>query len=308
MTTAAAVESPTPLHGLAALQSFAADIKLSHSVFALPFALLAATLATNRAAYGTTWGVGSFGLVLLCMVAARTAAMGANRYFDASIDATNPRTRGRAIPAGRLSSRYVAASTIVASLAFLVGCIGFGVLYDNWLPTLLGPGVLAFLCAYPFLKRFTSLCHYYLGAALSLSPVCAWIAIAGSVDVSPFVMAAAVLCWTAGFDVIYATADVEADREHGVNSVPAKFGIGTALWISRTTHVVAFGCLVLTGLASPQLGTIWFGAVTAVGVLLIVEHRLVKPNDLSKVGLAFFTVNGVIAVLLGTAGIIDALT
>jgi 4-hydroxybenzoate polyprenyltransferase len=306
VTTAAAVESPTPLHGLAALQSFAADIKLSHSVFALPFALLAATLATNRAAYGTTWGVGSFGLVLLCMVAARTAAMGANRYFDASIDATNPRTRGRAIPAGRLSSRYVAASTIVASLAFLVGCIGFGVLYDNWLPTLLGPGVLAFLCAYPFLKRFTSLCHYYLGAALSLSPVCAWIAIAGSVDVSPFVMAAAVLCWTAGFDVIYATADREVDVATGVHSLPAQLGIGRALLVSRLTHVVCLALLVAVGLVTPELGVIWYVAVAVVAMLFVIEHTLVRPDDLSKVGMAFFTVNGIIAVLLGTTGIVDA--
>jgi 4-hydroxybenzoate polyprenyltransferase len=297
-----------PETGARALQAFAEDIKLSHSIFALPFALLAGTLAAVQAEYRVDWGVGSFASILVCMVAARTAAMGANRLLDADLDRLNPRTARRSIPAGRLSRRYVTLAVVLAGVLFLLGCVGFGLVYGNWLPTILGPFVLAFLCCYPLLKRFTSLCHYYLGAALALSPPCAWIAISGDLTLVPLFLAAAVLCWTAGFDVIYATADVEADREHGVNSVPAKFGIGTALWISRTTHVVAFGCLVLTGLASPQLGTIWFGAVTAVGVLLIVEHRLVKPNDLSKVGLAFFTVNGVIAVLLGTAGIIDALT
>ena len=300
-------ETFQPATGLAAARAFAEDIKLSHSVFALPFALLAGTLATRVATYGVDWGVGSFGLVLACMVAARTAAMGANRLLDASIDGLNPRTARRSLPSGRLSRGYVAGAVAGAAGVFMLGCVGFGILYDNWLPTILGPFVLAFLCCYPLLKRFTSLCHYYLGTALALSPPCAWIAISGTIAPEPLLLAMAVLCWTAGFDVIYATADVDSDLEHGVHSVPARYGVGTALWISRVTHVAAFACLILTGLASEPLRAIWFGAVAAVGVLLVIEHRLVRPDDLSRVGLAFFTMNGIIAVLLGTSGIVDAL-
>ena len=294
------------LRGLAAAGAMAGDIKLSHSVFALPFALLSATLAARVAPFGEAWGWGSFGLIVACMVAARTAAMAANRLLDAKIDAGNPRTRNRSIPSGKLSPRYVAGVVVASGIVFEVACVGFGLAYDNWLPTLLGPVVLIALCAYPFFKRFTSLCHYYLGLCLALSPICAWIAIAGSVAVEPLLMAASIVCWTGGFDVIYATADVETDLRDGVHSLPTKLGIAKALWISRVTHVLSIAFLVALGLASGDLGVLWFVVVAVVASLLVVEHALVRPDDLSKVGLAFFTVNGIISVLLGTAGIVDA--
>ncbi|MEM7808398.1 MAG: UbiA-like polyprenyltransferase [Planctomycetota bacterium] len=295
-----------PLRGVDALGAFAADIKLSHSIFAMPFALLAATLAAKEAQFGETWGIGTFVLVVVCMIAARTVAMGTNRLLDAEIDAKNPRTSRRSIPAGRLTKRYVATTVVGWAIAFEVACVGFGLIYGNWLPALLGPLVLAVLAAYPLLKRFTSLCHYYLGLCLALAPPCAWIAVAGTIAIEPVLMGLAVLCWTAGFDVIYATADVETDVRDGVHSVPSKLGIAKALWVSRATHVAAMAFLVVLGVASPLLGAVWYAAVAIVGGLFVVEHRLVRADDLSKVGLAFFTVNGVIAVLLGSAGIINA--
>ena len=298
-----------PLGGFAALRAFAADIKLAHSVFALPFALLAATLAavSPEAVWGETWGVAGFALILLCMVAARTAAMAANRLLDAELDAANPRTAARAVPAGRLSKRYVGLALATSAAGFVLAAAAFWPVYGNPWPLALSLPVLAFLCGYPLLKRFSALCHYYLGAALALSPPCAWLAVTGGLSIEPLLMAGGVLCWTAGFDVIYATADAEHDRHHGVHSLPGRLGVGRALWVGRATHVVAVAFLIALGLASPDLGGVWLAAVGVVAVLLVVEHRLVRPDDLSKVGLAFFTVNGVIAVLLGTAGIADAL-
>lgn len=287
------------------LAAFTADIKLSHSVFALPFALLAATLAAMTP--GARWGVWSFVLVIICMVCARTVAMAANRYLDADLDKLNPRTAQRAIPGGMVSKRYVLGMIALFAAGFILACAGFGWLYGNWWPLILSVPVLAFLCAYPFLKRFSLLCHYYLGAALALSPICAWIAFTSSLALDPLLMAGAVLCWTAGFDVIYATADVASDLEHGVHSVPAKLGIPRALVVSRLTHVLCIALLIALGLASPHLGVLWWGAVAVVTGLIVLQHRLVRPDDLSRVNVAFFTVNGIISILLGTAGILDAL-
>lgn len=290
------------------LKVFAGDIKISHTVFALPFALLSTFLAAS----GTPTGLPSAGqvtLILVCMVAARTLAMAANRLLDAGLDKLNPRTARRAIPSGTLSPVFYFAVGLACTAAFMVACYGFYVLDGNWLPSLLGLPVLLFLCSYPFLKRFTGLCHFYLGAALALAPVCAWVAIRGTIDAPPFWMAGAVLCWTAGFDIIYACQDYESDVACGVFSVPSKLGIARALWVSRLTHVVAVVMLVLLGLsARPQLGTLYFTGVALVVTLLIVEHLLVRADDLSKVGLAFFTINGIISVVLGTLGIMDVLT
>ena len=285
--------------------AFAGDIKLSHSVFALPFALLSATMAARTE--GARWGVWSFVLIVSSMVCARTVAMGANRLLDAELDKLNPRTAGRAIPAGRISKRYTVALIALFAAGFVAATAGCWVAYGNALPLLLSVPVLVFLCIYPLLKRFTSLCHFYLGACLALAPICAWIALTGSVAIEPLLMAGAVLCWTAGFDVIYATADRESDVRHGVHSLPARLGIGRSLLVSRGTHVASLACLMALGFVSGDLRAMWLAAVAAVGVLLMVEHALVRPNDLSRVNLAFFTLNGIISVLLGTAGIVDAL-
>jgi 4-hydroxybenzoate polyprenyltransferase len=178
-------------------------------------------------------------------------------------------------------------------------------LYGNRWPLLLGPIVLAVLGAYPLLKRFTQLCHYYLGMCLALAPACAWIAIRGEVTLPPILMAAAVMLWTAGFDIIYACQDYESDRATGVFSVPAKVGVAAALWIARLTHAACVAALVWLGLAVPQFGTIYFVAVAIAVVLLLVEHSLVGPRDLSKVNVAFFTINGVISLVVGAMGIAD---
>lgn len=286
------------------LLAFAADIKLSHSVFALPFALLAATLAARTAE--ASWGVWSFVLVVICMVCARTVAMGANRLIDAESDKLNPRTARRAIPAGQLSRGFVLGMIGLFSAGFAIAAGGFGLIYGNWWPAYLAAPVLIFLAAYPLLKRFTALCHYYLGAALGLAPICAWVAFTRGVAIEPLLMAGAVLCWTAGFDIIYATVDYEHDRAHGVRSLPARLGIGGALSVSRVTHIASLAFLVALGWISPDLGVLWFAAVAAVAVLLVVEHALVRPGDLSRVNVAFFTLNGIISLLLGTAGVVDA--
>jgi 4-hydroxybenzoate polyprenyltransferase len=284
----------------AKLNDFARDIKVSHTVFALPFALLSTFLAA-----GGMPRPGVLLLILVCMVTARTVAMASNRLLDAALDARNPRTAGRAIPSGRLSRTFYAAFLAACGVAFLAACSVFFFLYHNPYPIALSLPVLTFLSAYPLLKRFTRLCHYYLGAALALAPVCAWLAVRGTLSTPPLWMAAAVVCWTAGFDVIYACQDYASDLECGVFSVPAKIGVGPALWVSRLTHLICVAMLVALGYSTPALGTLYWIGVAVAAALLVVEHSLVRPDDLTKVGLAFFTVNGVISVLLGTLGIID---
>jgi 4-hydroxybenzoate polyprenyltransferase len=282
------------------LGAFAADIKLGHTVFALPFALLSAFLAA-----GGMPRPGELALILVCMVTARTAAMASNRLLDARLDALNPRTAGRAIPSGRLSVTFVTTILTLCAAGFFAAAWLFLRWYGNPWPLYLSPAVLAFVSAYPLLKRFTRLCHYYLGAALALAPVCAWLAIAGRIDPPPLWMAAAVLCWTAGFDIIYACQDYRSDVECGVFSVPARIGIGPALWVSRATHALCVAMLVMLGLSTPALGTLYFVGVGIAVALLLVEHALVRADDLSRAGLAFFTVNGIISIVLGTLGIID---
>jgi 4-hydroxybenzoate polyprenyltransferase len=281
---------------------FAGDIKIGHTVFALPFALLSTFLAANG------WPrVGQLLLILVCMVTARTVAMAANRMLDAELDAKNPRTARRAIPAGALSRSFYGAIVVMCVVGFVAATAGFRILYGNPWPLRLSLPVLAILAAYPFLKRFTRYCHYYLGACLAIAPICAWVAIRGTIDPPPFWMFGAVLLWTAGFDIIYACQDYQSDLECGVFSVPAKVGIANALWISRATHFACVGMLVGLGLSTPALGVLYWIGVSIAIALLISEHLLVKPNDLSKVNLAFFTLNGIISLLLGTLGILDVL-
>jgi 4-hydroxybenzoate polyprenyltransferase len=283
---------------------FAADIKISHTVFAMPWALLSMVLAAHR---DGGLSVLKIALILLCMVTARTAAMSSNRLLDAKLDARNPRTAGRAIPGGRLSSGFFAAALGLCAAGFIAACLGFWWGFGNPWPVLLSPLVLGFVCAYPFMKRFTRLCHYYLGAALGLAPLCAWIAVSGNLAWPPVLMSAAVLLWTAGFDIIYACQDYQSDRELGVFSIPAKLGIGRALWVSRFTHALSAAALITLAAIVPEFGALYAIAVAVAVVLLIVEQSLVRPNDLSKVGHAFFTVNGCISLLLGTLGIVDVL-
>jgi len=291
---------PPPASAGSKLASLARDIKVSHTIFALPWALLATFLAAEGSPHA-----GQLILIVLCMITARIVAMAANRLLDAALDARNPRTARRAIPSGQLSRGFVAFVLALCAAAFIAATAMFWVVYRNPWPLVCSVPVLAFVSAYPFLKRFTRLCHYYLGAALALAPVCAWVAIAGSLDWTPIIMAAAVLTWTAGFDIIYACQDYASDVECGVFSVPAKVGIAKALWISRFTHLVCVAMFVLLGWQSAQLGAIYFVGVGIAVMLLVIEQSLVRADDLSKVGLAFFTINGVISLVLGTLGIFD---
>lgn len=293
-------QSPAPLGSR--LAAFAADIKIAHTVFALPWALLATCLAA-----GGIPRLSILGLILLCMVTARTVAMAMNRLLDASLDVLNPRTRGRAIPAGRLSHAFVITLTALSAGAFIAATAGFWWLDGNRLPLLLSVPVLLFLSAYPLLKRFTRLCHYYLGAALALAPLCAWVAVRGTVDVPPLLMAGAVILWTAGFDIIYACQDHETDRQTGLFSIPAKVGIPAALWIARLTHASSWVFMLLLWRTTPQFGMLFLIAVCLAGILLIIENALVRPTDLSRLGFAFFVMNGGISILIGLMGIADVL-
>jgi 4-hydroxybenzoate polyprenyltransferase len=287
------------------LKVFAGDIKIAHSVFALPWALLSAALAGKQFPGSLT--IGKIALILLCMITARTIAMAANRLLDARLDAQNPRTARRAIPAGKLSRGFMLGIIGVCIAAFVAGCAAFEFLYHNPWPLILCIPVLAFLCGYPLLKRFSRLCHYYLGTALALAPVCAWIAITGRIDWPPLIMFASVLTWTAGFDIIYACQDYQSDLQLGVFSVPAKVGIPRALWIGRFTHAICIAMLILLGQIVPQFRALYSIGVALAILLLIIEHAIVKPDDLSKVNLAFFTMNGIISVAIGTLGILDVI-
>jgi 4-hydroxybenzoate polyprenyltransferase len=291
--------------GLGKFALFARDIKISHTVFAMPWALLSMVMAGHGMRDGIT--LIKIALILICMVAARTVAMASNRLLDARLDAANPRTARRAIPAGILSRRFYLAILASCAAAFGAACGGFWVIYRNPWPIALAGPVLVFVAAYPLLKRFTQLCHFYLGAALALAPVCAWVAIRGNIAPPPLLMAGAVLCWTAGFDIIYACQDFESDVAGGIFSAPSRLGIARALWISRLTHAVSILFMVLLWKTSPQLHAAFgVGILIAIG-LLTIEHWVVRPTDLRKVGLAFFTLNGIISTLLGGMGILDCL-
>lgn len=265
-------------------------IKFQHTVFALPFALTGLVLASRRS--GGWPDIWTAGWVIAACVFARTAAMGFNRWADAQLDARNPRTAIRAIPAGLLSKEYVLAVTVVSALLFVL-CAGM----LNRMALLLSPVALGVLLGYSYCKRFTSGAHFVLGLALGIAPIGAWVAVRGELAAVPLLLGLAVLLWTAGFDIIYACQDVEVDGREGLHSIPSRLGIGRALILSRLLHVSAVAALggvgILAGLHWP-----WFMGVVVVGVLLISEHVLVNPRDLSRINLAFFTVNSWVGVAM----------
>ena len=211
------------------------------------------------------------------------------------------------MPSGRVSPTFAWGTLAAAAVVFVVAAAAFWPAYGNPWPLALSVPVLAFLVGYSFTKRFTWLCHAYLGAALALAPVCAWVAIRGSIAAPPLWMAGAVVLWLAGFDILYACQDYGFDVAHGLFSVPARLGIGRALWVARAVHV---GCvLMLLGLwrTTPELGPLFAVGIGLTVVLMTVEHAVVKPTDLSRINLAFFTLNGIIGLVLGTLGVIDVL-
>ena len=233
----------------------------------------------------------SLAWIIVAMVAARSAAMAFNRLADASIDAENPRTRGRALPAGALSPAFVATFVLVSCGVFVLAAWQL-----NPLTLMLSPIALAVVLLYSYTKRFTRWSHLFLGAALGIAPAAAWIAVRGSLDVRILLLTAAVTFWVAGFDVLYSCQDYDHDRAAGLHSVPRYFGIAGALWVARLFHVIMLALLIALIMAF-GLGKLAVAGVIAVAVLLGYEHSLVSSNDLSKLNAAFFTMNGVISVL-----------
>jgi 4-hydroxybenzoate polyprenyltransferase len=261
-------------------------IKWEHSVFALPFALCGAMLAAGGlpSLHQLLW-------IVIAMVAARSAAMAFNRLADASMDAANPRTRTRALAAGHLSPAFVATFVVVTSAIFVLAAAQL-----NHLSLWLSPVALAVLLLYSYTKRVTRWSHLVLGFALGIAPSAAGIAVRGSLDPRILLLTAAVTFWVGGFDVLYACQDFDFDREAGLHSIPRYCGISTSLWIARAFHAVMIGLLVAL-VVSFHMGTLALCGVGVVVLLLAYEHSLVKPNDLSKLNAAFFTMNGIISVL-----------
>jgi len=261
-------------------------IKWEHSIFALPFALCGAMLAA-----GGMPTAAKLGWIVLCMVSARSAAMAFNRIADAQIDAANPRTATRAIPAGVLSQRFAAVFVIISCGLFVLGASQL-----NRATLYLSPLALAIVLLYSYTKRFTRWSHLVLGFALGIAPAAAWIAVRGSLDARILLLTAAVTFWVGGFDVLYACQDIEFDRANGLNSIPQALGVPRSLLIARLLHLLMLGLLAALVIVF-GLGKLAIAGVVVVALLLLYEHSLVSAGDLSKLNAAFFTMNGVIAVV-----------
>jgi 4-hydroxybenzoate polyprenyltransferase len=325
-------------------------IRFSHTLFALPFALLAALMAwrVNGADFQFRWSLADSAIpdrapqvsifeikrlerdfrqpmpkglsvrwqeivgILLCMVTGRSAAMALNRLADREFDALNPRTAGRHLPMGTLSAASVAGFAAAASVAFIASTLVF---LPNRLPLFLSIPTLLFLFGYSYSKRFTWLSHFWLGGALGLAPVFAWIAIRGEIvmvnpwDLLPvLILAGAVKLWVAGFDIIYACQDAQFDRSNGLHSIPARFGVKAALGVAATCHFGMVVLLALVPLVYPlMIGWIWWAGVAGIAALLVYEHGLVKPDDLARVNVAFFNVNAIVSIGLLAVGAIAIL-
>ncbi|SMP44304.1 4-hydroxybenzoate polyprenyltransferase [Neorhodopirellula lusitana] len=301
-------------------------IRFSHTIFALPFAILAALLAWSTPLAGevaATTGTSPESLqtpairlldgvgILLCMVFARSAAMAFNRLVDHHIDAANPRTASRHLPAGTLSRGSVAMFTVLCSLGFIASTLLF---WPNPIPLIGSVPVLAFLLGYSLAKRFTASAHLWLGVALSLSPICVWLAIRGGQEpfpgqyfYVPLLLAAAVALWVAGFDILYACQDAQYDQSKGLHSIPARFGVAGAMRIAAGLHLMMLGFLAALSWwgGAAGLGWLFAGAVALTAALVVIQHWLVRPDDLSRVNQAFFHTNAIISVLLLIAGGLD---
>ena len=263
-------------------------IKIEHTLFALPFAFLGAVLAAGGfpTLRQLVW-------ITLAMVGARSAAMAFNRIADREFDARNPRTRSRAVPAGRLSVSFVWAFTLASAALFFLAAAML-----NRLTLLLAPVALASVLLYSYTKRFTSLSHVVLGWCLCIAPTGAWIAVRGALDSAvPLLLSLVVLCWTAGFDVLYACQDYDFDRKAGLRSIPARVGVARALWFSRLLHAGAFAALVALYFLT-SLGGLALAGVLLTGALLVYQHSLVRADDLSRLDAAFFTTNAFVSVIL----------
>lgn len=292
-------ETTTPVRGWQAFRTVLEMIKFEHSIFALPFAMLG-MMWGSLAANDSGWpGVSTVLWIVVAMVSCRSAAMAFNRIADRDIDAINPRTRMRAIPAGLLKLRQVNLFLLGSLIVFV-----FAAAMLNPLALALSPIAIMVTLGYSLTKRYTPLCHLVLGLSLGIAPAAAWIGVTGTLDPAVLWLTAAVTGWTAGFDIIYSLQDEEFDREHGLHSLPQAIGKARALLVSRTLHLTAIGCLVGAGWAAGA-GIAYFIGVIVAAALLGYEQSLVRPDDLSKVNLAFFTLNGFVSIGLFVFALID---
>jgi len=274
-------------------------VRFSHTVFAMPFALVGYFLGATQPGFG--FSIKTFLLMLACMVFARSAAMAFNRYADVSFDSLNPRTAGREIPSGRIPRRNALIFVIASSLLFIAATA-----FLNRLTLILSPLALIIILGYSYTKRFTPLCHLVLGLGLSLAPIGAYIAVTGTFALLPVVYSFVVLTWVSGFDIIYALQDDQFDRDNRLYSIPAVMSRREALAVSVALHAVSFMLISAAGIIGQSGIIYWAGALVFTGMLTY-QHMIVKPDDLSRVNMAFGTTNGVAGVLFGLAVIIDLL-
>lgn len=296
------------------IASLLADIKISHTIFAMPFAVLGGFMAATASGniIWTPFGGfgGQLGLIVLCMFFARSVAMLANRILDCDIDATNPRTQHRALPSGAASIPLARFVWLFNALLFIGVTACFGFLWNNWIPVLLATPIIGWLSIYPYFKRFTWLCHLYLGMSLAMSPVAAAIAVRPELaqHLPIWLLSGAVLCWVAGFDIIYSLQDVECDMRDNLKSMPASLGVRPAMLISQILHCICVALLFGVASVDPKFGWLFLAAVFFIAALLVYEHLTVKKWGTTKIALTFFTLNGVVSLVLGIAGTIDLLT
>ncbi|HEY0712625.1 MAG TPA: UbiA-like polyprenyltransferase [Polyangia bacterium] len=300
-SAAPSVEPPASLSPLrsaaAASATFGRMVKFSHTIFAMPFALAAAAIAARD--HGIT--AGRVAAIVIAMVGARTAAMGFNRIVDRHIDARNPRTANRELPTGQVGMKAAIALTLVSIAVFLAAAAWLGPRCLAWSPV-----ALALVLGYSYTKRFTWLCHLILGVAIAAGPGGAWIAVTGDVSAPALWLMLAVATWIGGFDVLYSLADRDFDRNEGLHSIPARFGLRGALWISVGLHVVTAAALV--GLwRSAHLGSLYLVGVALIVGLLIWEHAILRPNDLSRLNKAFFDLNGYVSLAFLASTLADVL-
>ncbi|MDX9727854.1 MAG: UbiA-like polyprenyltransferase [Bacteroidales bacterium] len=274
-------------------------VRFSHTVFAMPFALAGYFIGATEPGYG--FSLRTFLLVLACMVFARSAAMGFNRWADFRFDALNPRTAVREIPSGKISRRQALIFVIASSVLFILATA-----FLNKLTLILSPVALLVVLGYSYTKRFTSLCHLVLGLGLSLAPIGAYIAVTGSFALLPLIYSFIVLTWVSGFDIIYSLQDDQFDRETGLYSIPAVMTRGKALAVSTALHTVSIALVVVAGLIGDAGWIYWMGAAIFT-VMLVYQHLIVKADDLSRVNLAFGTTNGIAGVIFGVAVVLDLL-
>jgi len=305
---------------MATIKNYLSLVKFSHTIFAMPFAMIGFFLGLNPSRL-TQWNLNRavgwdgveilfgwkhlvfiFFLVIICMITARSAAMAFNRYLDRSFDAKNPRTAIREIPRGIISANSALIFTSISCVLFITACF-----FINKICFYLSPVALFVILFYSYTKRFTPLCHLVLGLGLSLAPIGAYLAVTGRFDVLPILFSFAVIFWVSGFDIIYALQDIEFDKSQNLYSIPVALGKSKALHVSELLHVLSAGCVIAAGIYGEFHWLYWLGIAVFVG-MLIYQHSIVKPNDLSKVNIAFMTANGIASVVFGVLVIADLLT